>query len=62
MAAVVEQRYGRAALIDCTLDPRRLLATYNRAAAAGEGQEPLAVWSDRLLRAVRAEPSKAAAR
>lgn len=62
MAAVVEQRYGRAALIECMLDPRRLLATYNRAAAAGEGEEPLAVWSDRLLRAVRAEPSTAAVR
>jgi putative zinc-dependent peptidase DUF5700 len=59
MAAVIEQRYGRAALIECMLDPRRLLATYNRAAAGPPGNgAPL--WSRRLLEAVRAEPAAAA--
>jgi Putative zinc dependent peptidase (DUF5700) len=59
MAAVVEQRYGRATLIDCMLDPRRLLATYNRAASAPEVKEKLRLWSCRLLRAVRARPAEA---
>ena len=60
MAALVEQRDGRATLIDCMLDPRRLLATYNRAAAARKGKEKLPLWSRRLLRAVRARPAKEA--
>jgi hypothetical protein len=55
MAAVVEREYGRAALIECMLDPRRLLATYNRAARREKGA-PL--WSPRLLKAVRARPAK----
>jgi hypothetical protein len=58
MAALVEQRYGRATLIDCMLDPRRLLATYNRAAEAQKGKEKLPLWSRRLLRAVRARPAQ----
>ena len=37
MASVVERTYGRQTLIDCMLDPRRLLATYNGAAKAGKG-------------------------
>jgi hypothetical protein len=58
MAALVEQRYGREALIRCMLDPRRLLATYNRAVTDGKVLLPL--WSDRLLGAVRARPASAA--
>jgi Putative zinc dependent peptidase (DUF5700) len=60
MAVLVEQRYGRATLIACMLDPRRLLATYNRAAAAHKGKEKLPLWSRRLLRAVHALPAKEA--
>jgi hypothetical protein len=59
MATVVEQTYGRAALIECMLDPRRLLATYNRAARTPKnGNAPL--WSQRLLDAVRAQPATSA--
>ena len=60
MAALVEQHYGRATLIDCMLDPRRLLASYNRAAAAQKGKQKLPLWSRRLLRAVRARPAQEA--
>lgn len=60
MAALVEQRYGREALIECMLDPRRLLATYNRAATMRKNNERLQLWSPRLLRAVHARPARAA--
>jgi len=60
MAALVEQRYGRETLIECMLDPRRLLATYNRATTMRKSNERLPVWSPRLLRAVRARPAGAA--
>jgi hypothetical protein len=51
MAVVVEKRYGRATLIDCMLDPRKLLARYNSAAAElNRNQEAqLALWSPELL-------------
>ncbi len=55
MAVLVEQTYGRAALIECMLDPRRLLATYNMAVATSK-TAGLPLWSERLLKAVRAEP------
>jgi hypothetical protein len=57
MASLVEQRYGREALIECMLDPRRLLATYNRAVT--DAKAPLPLWSDRLIEAVRARPASA---
>ena len=57
MATVVEQAYGRATLIACMLDPRRLLATYNTAAKTGRAGDHLPLWSDRLLATVRAEPA-----
>lgn len=60
MAALIEQSYGREALMECMLDPRRLLATYNRAVAAQDSKERLAFWSDRLIEAVRARPALAA--
>ncbi len=62
MAVVVERRYGRATLVDCMLDPRRLLATYNRAAEKHDGPERPGVWSARLLEAVQARPSNQATR
>jgi hypothetical protein len=56
MAVTIEERYGRATLIACMLDPRKLLSTYN--AAAAERQRPgggeQALWSPRLLEAVGA--------
>ena len=58
MAVVIERRFGRARLIECMLDPRALLVTYNRAAAdlARGGGERLPLWSDELLRAIGAAP------
>lgn len=55
MATVVERTYGRQTLVDCMVDLRRLLATYNRAVKAGKSGERLPLWSSRLLRAVRAQ-------
>jgi hypothetical protein len=51
MATIVEKRYGRAALIECMMDPRELLARYNAAAAElnERGTEKLALWSPELL-------------
>jgi hypothetical protein len=57
MAAFVEQTYGRATLIDCMLDPRRLLATYNSAVKVGKTGQRLPLWSRRLVRAIRAQPA-----
>jgi Putative zinc dependent peptidase (DUF5700) len=57
MSALVEQTYGRAALIECMLDPRRLLATYNAAVKKSKTSD-LPLWSERLLAAVRAQPVK----
>jgi hypothetical protein len=54
MAVIVEKRYGRKRLIECMLDPRELLATYNRAAAALNtgAQEKLALWSPELMQKI----------
>jgi len=56
MSVMVEKRFGRPALIGTMLDPRCLLALYNR--AAGEqnapGKPPLPLWSEDVLTAVRA--------
>lgn len=59
MAIMVERRYGRAALISCMLDFRKLLASYNRAAAEqnARGGEQLPLWSPELLRLVKAVPA-----
>src|SRR5580692_4312542 len=54
MAVIVEKRYGRTRLIECMLDPRELLASYNRAATeinAG-GKEKLALWSPELMQRI----------
>lgn len=57
MAVVVEKHDGRAKLIECMSDPRKLLATYNRAAAELNAKEkpPLALWSEELLSRIGAE-------
>jgi len=57
MAALVERTYGRPTLIECMLDPRRLLATYNSAVKSRESGGDLPLWSADLLRAVRAVPA-----
>jgi hypothetical protein len=51
MASMVELRFGRRALTDAMIDPRRLLMLYNRTAAE-QNQElkiHLALWSTELL-------------
>jgi len=54
MAVIVEKRYGRKRLIECMLDPRELLASYNRTAAEmnASGKEKLALWSPELLQKI----------
>jgi hypothetical protein len=54
MAVVIEKTFGRQALIDAMCDPRKLLETYNRAAAIGEKKmgEKLPRWSERLVKAI----------
>jgi len=56
MAVVVEERFGRPALIQTMLDPRRLLVLYNQAATEqnAQGREHLPLWSDELLKQVQA--------
>jgi hypothetical protein len=58
MAVMVEKRFGRPALIETMLDPRRLLALYNQVAAEqnSTGKEHFPLWSAELLREVRAAP------
>jgi hypothetical protein len=57
MAVLVEQTYGRATLIECMPDPRRLLATYNSAVKSRKSSRDLPLWSAGLLRAVHAVPA-----
>jgi hypothetical protein len=60
MAVVIERQEGRAVLIASMSDPRRLLATYNRDAAAlnASGKERLPLWSKELLAGIGAAPQK----
>jgi len=55
MAATIERVCGREELIDCLRDPRRLLPTYNAAAAEWglSSGEPLALWSAALVDGLR---------
>jgi hypothetical protein len=56
MGQLVEQRFGRAVLIECMSDPRQLLAKYNEAATElnAAGKDKLPLWSPELLKAVGA--------
>jgi hypothetical protein len=56
MAAIVERRLGRAALVECMADPRLLLVRYNQVAAEtnASGGPSLPLWSAELLSAVGA--------
>ncbi|HWR35480.1 MAG TPA: DUF5700 domain-containing putative Zn-dependent protease [Clostridia bacterium] len=57
MAAAVEKKYGRAALLECEQDPRRLLATWNVIAAEqSKKDEQLATWSPELINGLHAQP------
>jgi hypothetical protein len=54
MAVVVEKRFGRKTLIECMLDPRELLAWYNRAAKEinQHDQQRLPLWSSELMQKI----------
>lgn len=54
MSVLIEKTYGRAKLIECFCDQRKLLATYNQAAAKynQRSKEPLALWSDTLIKKI----------
>ncbi|HYO99878.1 MAG TPA: DUF5700 domain-containing putative Zn-dependent protease [Pyrinomonadaceae bacterium] len=58
MAALIEKTYGRARLIECMCDVRKLLLTYNQAAARHNRRsaDKLALWSESLAK--RVESSK----
>jgi Putative zinc dependent peptidase (DUF5700) len=55
MSVLIEKTYGRAKLIECICDQRKLLSTYNQAAARHNRRtrEPLALWSTSLINAIR---------
>jgi len=58
MAVLVERRFGRQALDDALLDPRRLLALYNQVAAEADAKgATLATWSPELLARLGARPA-----
>ncbi len=54
MAVLIEKTYGRPRLIECMCDQRRLLPTYNQAAAEYNRttRAPLALWSPSLVEAI----------
>jgi hypothetical protein len=55
MSVLIEKTYGRAKLIECFCDQRKLLSTYNEAAAAQNRRsaDQLALWSTSVVDAVR---------
>ena len=61
MAVIVEKRFGRKTLINCMLDPRELLARYNRAAKEINkgGKETLPLWSPELIQKIGVRGGKA---
>jgi Putative zinc dependent peptidase (DUF5700) len=54
MSVVIEETYGRAALVESMCDQRKLLQTYNRAAGRHKrrGRAPLALWPRSLVRSL----------
>lgn len=58
MSVVIEKTFGRARLIECFCDQRKLLPTYNSAVAIynQKNGEHLATWSPALLEAISSRP------
>ena len=52
MSVLIEKTFGRAKLIECLCDQRKLLPTYNQAAIKYNrgARQRLALWSERLIR------------
>jgi len=55
MSVLIENTYGRTKLIECICDLRKLLPTYNKAAAKHNhtSREPLALWSIAVINGIR---------
>jgi len=55
MSVLIERAYGRAKLIECICDQRKLLPTYNKAAVKHNrrAREPLATWSESLIKGIK---------
>lgn len=55
MSVLIEKTYGRAKLIECICDQRKLLQTYNKAAAKynRKSREPLALWSASVINGIK---------
>jgi hypothetical protein len=55
MSVLIEKTYGRAKLIECICDQRKLLSTYNEAAAKHnrKSREPLALWSTSVINSIK---------
>lgn len=55
MSVIIEKTYGRTKLIACICDQRKLLLTYNKAAAKynRRTREPLALWSESLIKSIK---------
>jgi hypothetical protein len=58
MSVVIEKTFGRARLIECICDQRKLLSTYNSAVVTYnlKSGEHLATWSPALLEAIQSRP------
>ena len=61
MSVVIEKTYGRARLITCICDQRKLLPTYNRAVKKynRKSGEQLVTWSPTLIAAIQSRPTQA---
>ena len=55
MSVLIEKTFGRAKLIECICDQRKLLPTYNKAAAKHNriSREPLAIWSAAVINGIK---------
>lgn len=55
MSALIEKTYGRAKLIECICDQRKLLPTYNKAAEkhTRKSGEPFALWSASVINGIK---------
>jgi Putative zinc dependent peptidase (DUF5700) len=55
MSVVIEKTFGRARLIECFCDQRKLLSTYNQAAEKHNRslRQPLALWSNTVIKGIQ---------
>lgn len=60
MSVLIERAYGRAKLIECICDQRKLLPTYNRAAAKNNrsSRATLVLWSPVIIKAINVGVTK----